>query len=605
MPQEESMAHCTTCGLPLVEPTCRGCGGTSAPLGLADGIASAASAFAADPGGPELELAHEAWRSGDYARLVSHCLTAEGFPDASSAPLQLHHAAEGPVFKAIVRGLATFLRVRTQAGELVIEAPLVRLPLTQYIPALRLLLELSDGDASPARFSVRGDLVFARYVGKLATLPPAALCACVSSVLSAANDAARLLVGALQAREISPDEHAAMSIDAVPPSIALNADVSTSSPPPPPRRQQGGMFDAMESLVEPGPPSGVADMPPILIPAGGVHVQPPQRGKVPTPARIGRPTPGFIASGTGAPARAARTPAGPLSPPTAPIPQTTPIPHAPPPAPAAPARGLVPPPKAPPAAASVPPGPIGRTMVSADGAATTEPSAGVAPPAGMVAPRMTPAADPLGDTFIGHGQPGGAPPKTGSVADGLCELLHKAQTLGAVLSFADQPATMCLLIRATVYRAIQEHESAASKAVAFLYHSTVPMTREIYITAPGVRRGSMAIPPTSPAFEVMARIVAQRGEVDAADPLTIVPITTAQEAKQHLARYVSEIDQAPSDSDLRHFLAIGALSELLVRTKLPAATQERLRGIVQHARKEGPKQQVVDLMMTALTRMIA
>ena len=103
----------------------------------------------------------------------------------------------------------------------------------------------------------------------------------------------------------------------------------------------------------------------------------------------------------------------------------------------------------------------------------------------------------------------------------------------------------------------------------------------------------------------MARVVAQRGEIDAPEPLVVQPITTAQEAKQHLARYVSEIDQAPSDLELRHFLALGALSELLVRTKLPAATQERLRGIIGHARKEGAKQPVVELMMTALTRMIA
>src|ERR1041384_3926439 len=161
---------------------------------------------------------------------------------------------------------------------------------------------------------------------------------------------------------------------------------------------------------------------------------------------------------------------------------------------------------------------------------------------------------------------------------------------------------MCLLIRAAAYRAIQEHDAAVPDAVSTLFQATAPMTKEIYITAPGMRRGSMAIPATSPAFEVMARIVAQRGEVDATQPVQVQPITTAQEAKQRLARYVSEIDQAPSDTDLRHFLALGALCELLVRTKLPAATQERLRGILAHAKKEGPKQPVVDLMMTALTR---
>ena len=121
----------------------------------------------------------------------------------------------------------------------------------------------------------------------------------------------------------------------------------------------------------------------------------------------------------------------------------------------------------------------------------------------------------------------------------------------------------------------------------------------------GMRRGSMAIPATSPAFEIMARIVAQRGELEPTSQVQVQPITTAQDAKQHLARYVSEIDQAPADAELRHFLALGALSELLVRTKLPPATQDRLRGILAHAKKEGAKQPVVDLMMTALTRMIA
>lgn len=231
-------------------------------------------------------------------------------------------------------------------------------------------------------------------------------------------------------------------------------------------------------------------------------------------------------------------------------------------------------------------------MVSAEPAPATTPSA---------------VADPLGDTFITAGAPAATtpPPKTGSPADQLCELLHRAQTLGAVLSFADQPATMCLLIRATLYRSVYQHEAEVPRAVAFLHAATAPMTKEIYITAPGKRRGSMAIPPTSPAFEAMNQIVSQRGEVEPGEPMAVQPITTAQEAKQHLARYVSEIDQAPSDLDLRHFLALGALSELLVRTKLPAATQERLRGIIAHAQKEGPARPVVDLMMTALTRMIA
>lgn len=223
-------------------------------------------------------------------------------------------------------------------------------------------------------------------------------------------------------------------------------------------------------------------------------------------------------------------------------------------------------------------------------------------------PATTPSAvapaDPLADTFITEGMQ--QPPKVTGPGAGICELLHKAQTLGAVLSFADQPATMCLLIRATVYRAVLEHDKAVPNAVAALFHGTLEATKEIYITAPGVRRGAMAIPAASPAFELMSRITAQRGECDPVPgPLPLTPITTAQEAKQHLARYVAEIDQAPSDLDLRHFLALGALSELLVRTKLPGPTQERLRGIVAHAQREGARQPAVELMMTALTRMMA
>lgn len=555
---------------------------------------------------PELELAYEAWKAGDYGRLVSHCFGAMGINGAKMVP-----GRDGPLFKAILRGYAQFIRVHTANQELVIEAVIAKLPLGQYVPALRLLLELSDGDATPTRYSVRGDLVMVRSVSRLAAMSPDALCTAIESVASAANQGARVLIGGLQAREISAQEHAALAIDELPRGVALSEQSSGTSTP---RKKEGGMFGAFEPLVT---ASDEAAAQPAAAPNQRPAAPPPARAKVPTPARIGRPTPGAITVGgpTAMMAAKHRTPRpaqmqAQQSPPTAAVPPTAPTRNAPPPPPPMPpptrASSLQPPPRA----SVAPGGAIGRTMVSADGVPMTEPSAADAVAAAQPAPAPAAAPahrpDPLGDTFISDGQPAGAAPqRTGAPGDGLCELLHKAQTLGAVLSFADQPATMCLLIRATVYRAIHEHEAAVPDAVALLFHTTAPMTREIYITAPGVRRGSMAIPATSPAFEVMARIVAQRGEVERGEPVAVQPITTAQEAKQHLARYVSEIDQAPSDSDLRHFLALGALSELLARTKLPAATQDRLKGILAHAKKEGAKQPVVDLMMTALTRMIA
>jgi hypothetical protein len=468
---------------------------------------------------------------------------------------------DGPLFRAMLRGFALFFRIRPTIGDLVIEVPVVRLPLTQYVAALRLILELSDRDHSAVRYSTRGELVIARFVGVLPTISPGSFYQAIESVLEAALDCARVLVGSFQAREITPKDCAALTLESFPRGIVLTDELPTSSQRTALAAQSSRRVPTRE-LLGPTRPTPVADVPAILMPPGG-----PAQPKAAAAANP-RPTP-------------AKSPSVP-----------------PPVKPAAPAAqpALRPPQR------EVPKPREEHTPPTAPSPADVPPLRGSNHPPPAAAKPVTPAApavSPITQTSAA------SPPKAGSRHAALCELLHKAQTLGAVLSFADQPATMCLLIRATVYRTILEHEQAAPGAAAHLATSTATLTKEIYITAPGKRRGSMAIPPTAPAFETMADIVAKEGVVQSSEPLVIQPITTAQEAKQHLARYVSEIDQAPSDVDLRHFLALGALSELLVRAKLPPATQERLKGILAHARKEGPKQQVVELMMTALNRMIA
>ena len=93
-----------------------------------------------------------------------------------------------------------------------------------------------------------------------------------------------------------------------------------------------------------------------------------------------------------------------------------------------------------------------------------------------------------------------------------------------------------------------------------------------------------------------------RAQVPKEKALAIEPMTSAAQAKEHVARYLTEIDRAPGDPPLRHFLALGALTELLVRTKLPPQTDQRLRAIVSHAQREGAKTSAIDLMMTALQR---
>jgi hypothetical protein len=578
--------------------SCSACGGGANPLSLADGDPASGSAHAPDPTRPELELGFEAWRAGDAGRLVSQCLGASGATDLS---MQVTH--EGPIYKGVLRGVAIFARARRSDGQIVFESPVVRLPSTQYVPALRMLLELSDRDAVPIRYSVRGDWVLARFVGTLAELSPSYACAAIDAVTTAASDGARLLVGVLQARAIGAQGHAELTIDALPRGTVLQ-DQGSAAPAGGARGKKVAL-DSIPPLVEGSDDAfkqtpavempaarfvGAEGIPAVLLPPGGLHMPAPQRSKVPTPARIEqRPRMRSPAPGLGTPLR---PPAGPAAlTPVQGVPAIT--------AAAARSPNLVPPAPStrpiplqrpgPPAPAASRPAPE-RTLVS-------EATPGTMPSA--VAP-----ADPLADTFITDAkQP---PPKFTGPGAGLCELIHRAQTLGAVLSFADQPATMCLLIRATVYRAVLEYDKVVPNAVATLFQGTLEATKEIYITAPGVRRGAMAIPAASPAFELMSRIAAQRGECDPVPgAVPISPITTAQDAKQHLARYVSEIDQAPADLELRHFLALGALSELLVRTKLPGPTQERLRGIVAHAQKEGARQPAVELMMTALTRMMA
>jgi hypothetical protein len=100
----------------------------------------------------------------------------------------------------------------------------------------------------------------------------------------------------------------------------------------------------------------------------------------------------------------------------------------------------------------------------------------------------------------------------------------------------------------------------------------------------------------------MERIAAARCQVPAEKPLTIEAFTTAPQAKEHVARYIVEIERSPTEPAFRHVLAIGALTELLVRAKLPTQTDQRLREIVTFAQREGAKPSAFDLMMTSLQR---
>lgn len=179
-------------------------------------------------------------------------------------------------------------------------------------------------------------------------------------------------------------------------------------------------------------------------------------------------------------------------------------------------------------------------------------------------------------------------------ADRLCVLLRLAQSL-ASLALEERPATMTWLVRSAVFRAIYDFKDALPDAIAHLYRCT-GISRDVHRSSSGQHHA------TEPALLVMERLIVSRGQVQREKPLSIEPMTSAAQAKEHVARYLLEIDRSPADPALRHFLAVGALTELLVRTKLPPQTDQRLRDIVAHAQREGAKNPAIDLMMTALQR---
>jgi hypothetical protein len=155
------------------------------------------------------------------------------------------------------------------------------------------------------------------------------------------------------------------------------------------------------------------------------------------------------------------------------------------------------------------------------------------------------------------------------------------------------------LVRSVVFRAIYDYRDVLPDSVAHLYRCTG-------VARDGVSNSrTSSSPAVEPALAVMERIVVGRGAMPKESPLALEPMTSAAQAKEHVARYLTEIDRAPNDANLKHFLALGALTELLVRTKLPPQTDQRLRDIVAHAQREGAKSGAIDLMMTALQRINA
>jgi hypothetical protein len=565
---------CVSCGFPLRGQRCEICGGDQAPIHLAEGEVRDPRTVLDDGGTQGLERAFEAHRNKELARFVGHVITAEGGAGARALT-----TPEGPGWVAPIRGSLVFASINTASAALTLQAPVIRVPRAQRVPVLRLALELSAQELPTARFCLRDDLLVLRFGAPLASLTPPVL-----------RDLLRE-IGHLAARWA---ELFAVSFDANP---ALDeAD----------RAAVG--FDALGRARKLRLGSGMMRSIPPPAPSGPDAAAPSHRATVKTPARTpqlraGLPyedverisqngPPPLPSAGFSAKPRASQAP--PPSRPTHSIPAAAPppLPRA---EPAEPVFEL--------ASSSVRPRPLTgpipailSPMFAASPSPSTAPRKSITPvipplpppPSGLSISKMRPVSMPEIDIEAPSRRPGVAmaavPQEMLEPADHLCGLLRQAKML-ASLVLEVRPGTMPWLVRATVFRAIYDYRELLPEAVAHLYRCT------------GMGRDA-----PEPALLVLDRVVASRAHHPGEKALVIDPLTSAAQAKEHVARYLTEIDRSPLDPALRHFLATGSLTELLARARLPAQTEVRLRDIVTHAQREGAKQGSIDLMMTALQR---
>ena len=559
---------CASCGFPLRGQRCEICGGDQAPIQLEEGEIRDPRAVLDEGGAQGLERAIEAHRNKEHARFVGHVVTAEG------VGVRTVTLPEGPGWIAAIRGALVFASIDTTLAELTLQAPVVRVPRAQRMPVLRLALELSAQELATARFCLRDDLLVLRFGAPLASLTPhvlrdllreighlaarwAELFAVTFDANPAIDEAARagagfeilgrarkLRLGSGMMRSIPPPAASAPE-----PSSALSrADATRTTPIRATSRTPSSPREDVERTSNNGPPplTGFGSFGSKPLQAGPPS-RPTQSMAAVAPPRTELPEPVFELAASSVRPR-------PLSEPIPAI--LAPMFAA---GPGQPRKSI------PPVIPPLPPPPSGFTVSKLRPVSMPEIE--------LEAPSRRPS--------IAMASVAGEPREP---ADRLCSQLRQAKTL-ASLVLEMRPGTMPWLVRATVFRAIHEYREVLPEAVAHLYRCT------------GMGRDA-----PEPALLVLDRVVAARAHHPGEKPLAIDPLTSATQAKEHVARYLVEIERSPLDPGLRHYLTLGALTELLARARLPAQTEVRLRDIVSHAQREGAKQGSIDLMMTALQR---
>ncbi|WP_129353584.1 hypothetical protein [Sorangium cellulosum] len=617
VPSSPASDFCAACGFPLRGPRCEACG------------VDRASALSRRPPAADADWdasAIEAFRARDPVRFVAHCASAE-----AGTSLQATTLLDGVGWIVPLGAVTLFVALDAASERVSIDVPVARVAERHRVPLLRTALELSGG-AEPFRLCLRDDLLLLRRVGRVAAFTPEALRRALREGGEAAARLGATMAAWFDARPPFSEEQRASLTWA---SAGRARPLKSFTFPPSPGRAQGA-----PSVRAPAPPSPVSAVRTPVEPLAGdlaAWAAPPlprlpesvarpirDDDAIPdilSPSLASAPAHGSAGGGAGssvgAPARNGGAPAK---------------------------AGILPPAHEGGAAPKAPGGMVGPGHEGGAARAAPQASAPATSAAGEHAPAVdtpsqisdrrsartvpfrrstssimaapTPPSPPTPLSVRPPALPEveidppsrqslpSRPESTNTAADRFCQLLRDAQLLGTALSFQERPGVMVLLVRCTVFRAILDYGDAMPDAVAHLYRCTAAASRELAQPEGGARRGSAASV-AEPAFLAMERLVAARGQVPEEKPLHVDPLTTAALAREHLGRYLREIERAPADPMLRHFLAIGALSELLVRTKLPAKTEQRLRDIVSYAQRDGAKPGTIDLLMTALTRIVA
>ncbi|WP_438005780.1 hypothetical protein WME89_45095 [Sorangium sp. So ce321] len=607
VPSSPASDFCAACGYPLRGPRCEACGVDRSPA-----LSRRPPPADADWDGSSID----AWRTRDPVRFVAHCASAEAGTSVQATTLQ-----DGVGWIVPLAAVTLFVALDAPLERVSIDVPVARVTERHRVPLLRTALELSGGP-EPFRLCLRDDLLLLRRVGRVAAFTPEALRQALRESGEAAQRLGATMTAWFDARPPFSEEQRASLTWA---SAGRARPLKSFSIPPTPGRAQGA--PSVRAAAPPSPISAVRT-PHEEHSAWAAPPLPRLPESVARPIRDADAIPDILSPSLASVASVASVPAptslGAASARNGGVPASK--------------AGILPPAHdggvASKAISSMAmPGPEGgAAKAAAPSSATAAPLSGEHAPAADTPPqisdrrsartvpfRRSTSSMAVATTPVSVRPPAlpeveldppsrqnipSRPESTNTPADRFCQLLRDAQVLGTALSFQERPGVMVLLIRCTVFRAIYEYGDTMPDAVAHLYRCTAAATRELIQAEGGARRGSTG-GVAEPAFLAMERLVTVRGQVPEEKPLHVDPLTTAALAREHLGRYLREIERAPADPMLRHFLAIGALSELLVRTKLPLKTEQRLRDIVAYAQRDGAKPGTIDLLMTALSRIVA